>query len=441
MFEQSVTSVWDSNRSYNIQSETNQSNQRMSSRLRLRKRQQQSEEFISYFTQDVELIFTTWVSTISFVDNEFVFLFNHNDVQEFFFDRFRVLHSLSSSQTLLIAKTLFHNIKIYFENFCRNMILDDHETLFNSNDVELHNDLCNDFDSYCFTAIIFMIRKSHVEFRYALFKVSALVEQILRVEHSRILVCFLEVFIHLIQIEFSEVTFFFRDFIKRMFAKVIKKKHSWDQICRFLEKLDLKSFDQIMTQVWKCIIDTFESELETFNRLAVSVRLDYIKRVYEFTNYLEEERLLRDLFAQFDDILKVSISRMMLNLTHNLNRQKRHIEAKKMTLKVLALLQEYEIYAKRIVEKIECMKIVSRSQFNQEKILAAKQIMRETMRMIVNQWKIQSSWVLEFMNVLKSWLEDWSREKNVNKLREEIEELMRKNEIDEQLDEIQDLLC
>jgi hypothetical protein len=117
----------------------------------------------------------------------------------------------------------------------------------------------------------------------------------------------------------------------------------------------------------------------------VSVRLDYIKRVYEFTNYLEEERLLRDLFAQFDDILKVSISRMMLNLTHNLNRQKRHIEAKKMTLKVLALLQEYEIYAKRIVEKIECMKIVSRSQFNQEKILAAKQIMRETMRMIVNQ--------------------------------------------------------
>jgi predicted nucleic acid-binding protein len=67
--------------------------------------------------------------------------------------------------------------------------------------------------------------------------------------------------------------------------------------------------------------------------------------------------------------------------------------------------------------------------------------MRETMRMIVNQWKIQSSWVLEFMNVLKSWLEDWSREKNVNKLREEIEELMRKNEIDEQLDEIQDLLC
>jgi hypothetical protein len=271
------------------------------------------------------------------------FFFNRNEIQEFFFDRFRVLHSSSSSQTLLIAKTLFHNIKIYFENSCRNMILDDHEILLNSNDVELHNDLCNDFDSYCFIAIIFMIRKSHVEFRYALFKVSALVEQIFRVEHSRILICFLEVFIHLIQIELSEVTFFLRDFIKRMFAKVIRKEHSWNQICRLFEKLDLKSLDQIMTQVWKCTTDIFESELETFNRLAVFVRLDYIKRVYEFTNYLEKERLLRDLFAQFDDISRVSTSRVMLNLTHNLNRQTRHIEAKKITLEVLALLQEYDI--------------------------------------------------------------------------------------------------
>jgi len=117
----------------------------------------------------------------------------------------------------------------------------------------------------------------------------------------------------------------------------------------------------------------------------VSIRLDYIKRVYEFKEYLKEERLLRDLLAQFDDISKVSISRMMLNLAHNLNKQKRHVEAKKMTLKVFSLLQQNEIYAKRIAKRIECMKIVSHNQFNQEKTLVVERTIRETIQMIVNQ--------------------------------------------------------
>ncbi len=311
------------------------------------------------------------------------------------------------------------------------MIFDDHEILLNPNDAKLHNDLCNEFDSYCFTTTMFKERKLHVEFGHALFKAFALVEQILRVEHSWTLAYFLEVFIHLIQIELSKIASILRDLIKKMSKKVIRKERSWNQICRLLEKLDSKSLDQTMAQIWKCTTNIFESELEASSRLVVSIRLDYIKRVYEFKEYLKEERLLRDLLAQFDDISKVSISRMMLNLAHNLNKQKRHVEAKKMTLKVFSLLQQNEIYAKRIAKRIECMKIVSHNQFNQEKTLVVERTIRETIQMIVNQWEIQHSWVLEFMNVLKSWLRDWSRNENTNTLREEIEDLMRKNEIDE----------
>lgn len=116
----------------------------------------------------------------------------------------------------------------------------------------------------------------------------------------------------------------------------------------------------------------------------MSVRLDYIKRVYEITNYLKEEQLLRDLLAQFRNDSELSKSRVMLNLTHNLNRQRRHDEAKKRAQKVLSLLQKHEIYAERIVERIESSKIVSLSQFNQEK-MTAKQTMREKIRMIVSQ--------------------------------------------------------
>jgi tetratricopeptide (TPR) repeat protein len=186
-----------------------------------------------------------------------------------------------------------------------------------------------------------------------------------------------------------------------------------------------------MAQTWKCTTDTFDSELGTLSRLAVSVRLDYIKRVYGITNYLEEERLLRDLLAQFGGIPSLPTPRVMLNLAHNLNRQGRYNEAEEMALEVLSLLQEYEIYASRIVERIESLKIVSRSQFNQGQTLAAEQTMREAIRMIVDQWGIQHSWVPEFMNVLEGWLRGWGREEDANTLRGEIEELMGKDEIDE----------
>ena len=377
--------------SYNINHDTNQSDQR------LRERQQQSEKsegFIPFISRD--------------------------DIQELISYRSRVFHSLSPSKALFVAENLFHTIKVYFENSCRNMFLDDHGTLLNSDGTELQNDLCNDFDSYCFTATMFAERNSHEEFRHALSKASALVEKILRAEHPRTLACFLEVFIHLIQIGLPDVAFFLRDFIKRMSATVTMKEHPWGQICWLLGELDSESLGQAMAQIWKCTIDTFESELGTFDRLVVSIRLDHIKRVYGFTNYLEEELLLRDVLAQFNGVLRIPTPRVMLNLAHNLNKQGRHDEAEKMVQEVLSLLQEYEIYAKRNFERIECKKIVSRSQFNQGKALVAEQTMREAIRMIVDQGGIQHPWVLEFMNVLEGWLRNWGREEHANTLRREI---------------------
>lgn len=101
-----------------------------------------------------------------------------------------------------------------------------------------------------------------------------------------------------------------------------------------------------------------------------------------------------------------------------------------MARKVLSLLQEHEMYNERIVERIECLKIVSHSQFNRRNV-AAEQTMREAIQMIVEQWGIQHSWFFEFMNVLQSWLRDWGRQEDANKLRKEIEVLRRNNVINE----------
>ncbi|KAI1370104.1 hypothetical protein F4677DRAFT_458125 [Hypoxylon crocopeplum] len=292
---------------------------------------------------------------------------------------FSNLHSPSSPRSLLISENLFHNIKTYFENTCRKMNFDDYGNLLASNGAKLDNALCSDFDSYCFTVTMLVEKGLHVEFRRALSKASALVTSSL---------C---------------------DYIKRMSAK--------------------ESISQAMAQIWKCTTDVFDSELGTDSRFAVSVRLDYIKRVV--TNQLEEERLLRDLLAQLGGIPRFPTPRVMLNLAHILNKQGRHDEAEDIAQDVLFLLQDHEIYAGRIVEKIESLKIVSRGRFEQGQTLAAEQTMREAIRIIVDQWGMQHSWVPEFMSVLEGWFRVWGWEENANTLRGEIEELMGKDEIDE----------
>ena len=186
-------------------------------------------------------------------------------------------HSLSPPQILLISENLFYNIKVYFENSCLN--IDNHGTVRGPDGTELLYDLCNDFDSYCFTATMLIQKSLYVEFRRALTKASALVERILVAEHPRSLACFLEVFIHLIQTGLPEVASLLRDFIKGMSAKVTRKGRPWGEICRLLCELDSEYLDQAMAQIWKCTTDIFGRELGTFNPFAVSVRLDYIKRV------------------------------------------------------------------------------------------------------------------------------------------------------------------
>jgi hypothetical protein len=349
-----------------------------------------------------------------------------------------VSYSPSPPQVLLVSENLFHNIKVYFENSCRN--IDNHGTVRAPDGTELLYDLCNDFDSYCFTATILIQKSLYVEFRRALTKASALVERILLAEHPRSLACFLEVFIHLIQTKLPEVTSLLRDFIKGMSAKVIRKGHPWGEICRLLGELNLESLDQAMAQIWKCTIDIFASELGMFNPFAVSVRLDYIKRVYGSTNYHKEEQHLRGLLAQFEGVPQHTTPRVMLNLAHTLNRLGRYCEAEEMALKALGLLQKYEMYAGSIVEKaIESLKIVSRSQFHLGQILEAEQTMREAIRMIVGKWGKQHPWVPEFKNVLEDWLRGWGRDEDANILRTEIEESMGKD--DEQVDGVQGLLC
>ncbi|PVH81966.1 hypothetical protein DL98DRAFT_514339 [Cadophora sp. DSE1049] len=382
---------------------------------------------------DAAMVSTTWTPASPFLDHDFVIQLHSDDIDSFFCKRSGVLHSPSPPRTLLVSENMLHSIKAYFENSCRNMILDENGALLAPTGAKVNNDLCNDFDSYCFSATMFIEKGLYVESRRALSKASALIEPILRAEHPRTFACFLEVFIHLLQTGLPEVANVMRNFIQGMAARVTHPDQPWGKICRLIGALDSECLEQAMGQFWKCSSDTFENELGTFNRLAVSVRLDYIKRVFGNTNYLEEERLLRDLLVQSGNSFEGYTPRVMLNLAHNLNRQGRHNEAEEIGHQVLSLIKENEARGQFIVEKIDSLKLISRSQHSQKKELAAERTLRQAISMVVGEWGWKHSWAPEFMLVLEGWLRGWGREEDANVVRAEIDALMGRDEIDEEL--------
>lgn len=302
------------------------------------------------------------------------------------------------------------------------MTFDNCGALVTLDGAELDHGPCNNFDSYCFTATMFKEKGLYAECRRALSEASALVEHMLRAEHPRTLACFLEVFTHLMQTGLPEVASVLRGYIKSMSETVIKKGHPWGQICWLLGEIDSDCLYQAMAQIWKSMTDTFESKLGPDSRFAISVRLDCIKRVA--TN-CEEERLLRELLAQVGvgGLPALSIPRVILNLAHNLSRQGCHMEAEGIALDVLSLLKGNQIYAQRIVERIESLKVIAFSRFSQGRTGEAEQSMQEAIGMVVKQWGMRHSWVPEL-----GWLQIWGRNEDANALHERMAGLMRKDE-------------
>jgi hypothetical protein len=335
----------------------------------------------------------------------------------------RVSYPPSPPRAFLISENLYHLITVYFDACCKRMLFDENELLLSRGGVKLRNDLCTDFDSYYFTATMLKEKGSYVEFRGVVSRASALVEPILRAEHPRTLACFLEVLIHLLQSGLPEVAVMLRSFIKDMSVSIHGKESVWSRIFQLLDGIHLEHLSHIMEQGWMCITDIFDRVLGPSHRLAVSVRLDYVKRIM-ITDHWQEERVLRGILAQVESPPVHSAPRVMLNLAHNLNRQGRHDEAGEVALEVSSMLQRHKMYAGRVAEGVESLKVLSRSQFIQGQTEHAELSMRKAIQTIMDQWGRRHPWALEFMNVLEDWLRGWGRGEDANALRIEIERVI-----------------
>jgi tetratricopeptide (TPR) repeat protein len=342
------------------------------------------------------------------------------------------LHFTRQLNKLAVDEALLRDITIYFKKVFKSVKVDDQGTLFTSNGAKLCNDHCTKFDSYCFTATILAEQKRYEEAFDALEKACVLVEEIIRAEHPRTLPCFFEVLIHLTRNGLHPIVQVLCRHISAMSAKLFQSENPWRWLLQRLCELDDCDFDKVIARAWECITDVFNNKLSPENSLAVSIRLDYIKRIYGMTDYNKEEYLLRKLLEalQKEGPFKITIPRVMLNLAHNMGRQGRYIEAEDLAQRVLQLLQQ-ATYAEIDLKWIECLKILSHNQFKRGCFAPAEDNMRRAIAMIKGKWGLDHSWVAEFKLVLEGWLKSQGKVEAANNLWMETEKPTGQVESDE----------
>lgn len=371
--------------------------------------------------RDAGVVVSEWTSTPPIVDDEHLFGRTYN----FISDRSKIPYSPSSPRNLLVAERLFSSINAYFDGSFRirpiapgTLSLPNHTP---------------DFETYCRNAAEFLRLGSADKFRRELSKATNLVQDLLRAEHPRTLDCFLEVFLSLLRAGYPETVSVLRDFIGKMAATVIARKHPWGDICQLISELDAESLEHALVQSWRCTINAFENSLGPFNQLTLDTHLQFIHQVYASTDLLEEERLLRELLAQCEHASNIPIvptTGIMLNLMRNMTAQGNYTEGERLGQVILSRPQD-DRGIMREIESIIALKFMAESQYQQHQPKEAERSLRVALEMVTKYGGMNHLLAIEIMIDLEKWLRGWGRQEEADELEAEINILVGRDEIDE----------
>ena len=371
--------------------------------------------------RDAGLVVSEWTSTPPIVADEHLIGRTYNSVS----GRSKIPYSPSSPRSLLVTERLFFSINAYFDGRFRIQPIA-------PGTLSLPNH-APDFETYCRNAAEFLRLGSTDKFRRELSKATNLVQGLLRAEHPRTLDCFLEVFLSLLRAGYPEIASLLRDFIGKMAATVIVRKHPWGDICRLISELDPESLEQVLVQSWRCTINAFENNLGPFNQLTLNTHLQFIHHVYASTDLLEEERLLRELLAQCEHASNIPIvptTGIILNLMRNMTAQGRYTEGERLGQVILSRPQD-DRGIMREIESIIALKFMAESQYQQHQPKEAERSLRVALEMVTKYWGMNHPLAIEILINLEKWLRGWGRQEEADELEADVDILVGRDEIDE----------
>lgn len=351
----------------------------------------------------------------------------------------RISRSPSPPPSFTVPEQLFFSIKSYFHcSFDSGTWVEDDTGFFITLNPTARTTSQHpvDFHTYCLMAVNLLNEGSIVEFRRMLSKGFSCIRNLLLAQHPTTLDYFLDVFILLMKNNKVEIASVLRTYLSQMATNILPKDHPWYQICQAFGMLDEESFEEVIIQSWKCAIDTWEECLGSFHANSLENRIDFISRVHGSKDLLEEEMMLRKLLVQVEQQTPSAypklVTRVMVNLGFNIVDQGKHIEAEKIGQAIISLAErdEESIY---IEDKIDALEIVARSQYHQDKNGLAEVNLREALRLASEAWGMEDPWAIDLMTRLEMWLWGWEREEEAEFLKVKKEDLLKLDEMDEEL--------
>jgi len=217
-----------------------------------------------------------------------------------------------------------------------------------------------------------------------------------------------------------------RNYIARMATVVLPKAHPWRDICCVFGRIDRRLFRQTLILLMRSHSDSLEKKLGQFNPVALGNRVRYIYYGYA-DNLPAGEIALRKLLAgcPHPSVSYCGMLAVLGALTANLRDQGRYKEYE-------SLAKEYTSIARKYADGVAVvngLRATAMAQYKLGERALAEASQREAADLNLADEKdsFNLSWAIEHLTVLESWLREWGRTQDAEKLKEEINELIKRD--------------
>lgn len=294
-----------------------------------------------------------------------------------------------------------------------------------------------DFANNCNTALSLLTNGSIVEFRRTLSKAFEIVKDCVRIEHPGTVENFLDVFLYITQVGYTEIGEMIRRFISQLASELYGKHHPLVHVCLLFRMLENESLTISLAQLWRVLLGTFKKKLGVFHRSTIAGEIDFTRRVTKFSDPLEAETHLRRLLAHCEEAELFSESQtfeIITELGWNLIKQGRYVEAENFGLDIQCRIGEQDFYW----QKVLCLELLAESQYRQSKRDLAENNQRLAIKMIVDEWGMSDACAIKNMVRLGTWLCEWGDVDEADELKWQIVEAVGTDESDEILEEFEE---
>ena len=282
------------------------------------------------------------------------------------------------------------------------------------------------------TAVELLKANSYVEARRLLSGACALVRDLLLHSHPATLGYVLLMFYNISRERLAtldDAAELLRQYIGRMAAVVLPENNPWRAIWWILGNVDKNVLRQTVVLAMRSSSDMMCEKLGWYNKYALSNRVRYI-----FYGYAENlpagEVALRKLLAgcpppeeSYDQIIAV-----LGALTGNLREQGRYEEYEEMGKEYLRIARAYG----DSVAVVNGLRITAMAQYRLGDTEGAERNQREAvdMNLADESESFNLTWAIQHLKVLEGWVREWGRHGDADKMKEEVDRLIKRDTTD-----------